>query len=318
MTARKKVLVTGGAGFIGSHLVNELVAIGYDVTVIDNLTPGAGKREQVHPLVLSGERGQFYPYDIRDFKEILSFFEGVEGVFHLAAQPRIQPSIADPVRSFLHNALGTFYVLEAARRAKVPRFVFSGSSSVYGHQEISPPYSEERIPNPLNPYAQFKLDSERHGLMYHQLYGLPVVCLRYFNVYGERQSCEGAYATVIGIFLRQFRAGEPLTIVGDGEQTRDFTYVRDVVRANIAAMYSPSVVGQVFNIGSGTSHSVNEVAKMIVGSELSGKVAYLPPRPGEARATEANIDKARRLLDWRPLHYLSEWIAGQRISSGMK
>lgn len=312
MTARKKVLVTGGAGFIGSHLVNELVAIGYDVIIIDNLS--TGKKEFINPLVLNGKRGKFYPYDIRDLKDILPFFEGVGGVFHLAAQPRIQPSIADPVRSFLHNALGTFYVLEAARRAKVPRFIFSGSSSVYGHQEIPPPYGEERIPNPLNPYAQFKLDSERHGLMYHQLYGLPVVCLRYFNVYGERQSCEGAYATVIGIFLRQFRAGELLTIVGDGAQTRDFTYVRDVVRANIAAMHSSSAAGQVINIGSGTSYSVNEVAKMIVGAELSGKVAYLPARPGEARATEAHIDKARRLLDWRPLHYLPEWIARQRRS----
>ncbi len=308
MTVSKKVLVTGGAGFIGSHVVDELVAQGYEVTVIDNLS--LGKKEFVHLLVLNGERGKFYAYDIRDYSAIRPFFDGVKCVFHLAAQPRIQPSIHDPLKSFHHNALGTMNVLTAAWQAKVPRFVFSGSSSVYGHQEYPPPYSEGRVPNPLNPYAQFKLDSERHCLMFHRLYGLPVVCLRYFNVYGERQSCEGAYATVVGIFLKQFKEGRPLTIVGDGEQSRDFTYVKDVVRANILAMDSPAVAGEVINIGSGASYSINEVAIMIAGLDPT-KVTYLPPRLGEARATEANIDKAHKLLRWSPTEDLAGWLHHQ-------
>lgn len=308
MTVRKKVLVTGGAGFIGSHLVDELVVQGYEVIVIDNLS--LGKREFISPSVLNGERGKFYAYDIRDYWAIRPLFDGVECVFHLAAQPRIQPSIKNPLTSFQHNALGTINVLTAAWQAQVPRLVFSGSSSVYGHQGFPPPYSEERIPNPLNPYAQFKLDSERHGLMYHRLYGLPVVCLRYFNVYGERQSCEGAYATVVGIFLKQQQEGKLLTIVGDGEQSRDFTYVQDVVRANILAMTSAVAVGEVINIGSGKSFTVNEVAKTIVGPELSGKVTHLPLREGEARFTEANVDKARRLLGWSPTMDIRDWIRG--------
>lgn len=302
----KRVIVTGGAGFIGSHLVDELLFFKHEVIVIDNLS--LGKRENIHPRIF--DERTFFRYDIRNLQQIRPLFDGVDCVFHLAAHPRIQPSIIDPITSFENNVTGTLNVLMAAKEAGVKKLVFSGSSSVYGDQEFSPPYGEDRIPSPKNPYAQFKLDSERHCLMFNKLYNLPVVCFRYFNVYGERQSTGGAYATVVGIFLRQLERGEPLTIVGDGEQSRDFTYVQDVVRANIAAANSSSAVGEVINIGSGEDFSINEVAGMIVGKELKG-VQYLPVRPGEARETLANISKAKQLLGWQPWVRLSDWLKYQ-------
>ncbi|MDP3792748.1 MAG: SDR family oxidoreductase [bacterium] len=289
-----KLLVTGGAGFIGSNLVDELVKLDHQVLVIDNLS--LGKKENLNP------KAKFYKKDIRDYKSIKPLFRGVDCVFHLAAQPRIQPSIIDPATSFDNNVLGTFNVLLAVKENKVPKIIYSASSSAYGDQK-SLPLKEEMIANNKNPYALFKYMGEEMCHLFHQLYGLPTVCLRYFNVYGERQSVEGAYSTVIGIFLKQKKEGKPLTIVGDGNQRRDFTYVKDVVRANILAMKSKKAVGHLINIGSGKNHSVNEVAHMVDKNHK-----FIPPRPGEARVTLADISKAKKILGWRPQVMLESWL----------
>ncbi len=263
--------------------------------IIDNLS--LGKKEYINL------KAEFYKKDIRDYKSIKPLFRGVDCVFHLAAQPRIQPSIINPAESFDNNVLGTFNVLLAARDNKIPKVVYSASSSAYGDQKTLP-LRETMIAYPKNPYALFKYMGEEMCQLFHELYGLPTVCLRYFNVYGERQSVVGAYSTVIGIFLRQKKQGKPLTIVGDGNQRRDFTYVKDVVRANILAMKSKKAIGQLINIGSGKNHSVNEVAKII-----DPKHVYIPPRLGETRITLANISKAKKLLGWKPKITLEDWLA---------
>ena len=289
-----KLLVTGGAGFIGSNLTDELVRLGHEVLIIDNLS--LGKKEYLNP------RAKFFKKDIRDYKSISPVFKGVDCVFHLAAQPRIQPSIINPAESFDNNVLGTFNVLLASHRNKVKKIVYSASSSAYGDQPKLP-LKETMTAYPKNPYALFKYMGEEMCHLFHGLYGLPTVCLRYFNVYGERQSTKGAYATVIGIFLSQKKIGKALTIVGDGNQRRDFTYVKDVANANILAMKSQKVIGRLINIGSGENYSVNEVAKMI-----DKKHIFIPPRPGETKVTLADISVAKKLLGWRPKVRLENWI----------
>ena len=299
--SNKRILVTGGAGFIGSNLVDELVKIGHKVIVIDNLS--LGKREYVN------SKAKFHELDIRDFKGIKPLFKGVDCVFHLAAQPRIQPSIVNPAESFDNNVFGAFNVLLAAKENGVKKVVYSASSSAYGDQKELP-LREDMTAHPKNPYALFKYMGEEMCGLFHSLYGLPVVCLRYFNVYGERQSTEGAYATVIGIFLKQKKIGKPLTIVGNGKQMRDFTYVGDVARANIAAMRSSKAVGHLINIGSGQNHSVNEVAEMIYEKHI-----FIPPRPGESMITLADISKAKKLLGWEPRVSLEKWLGKQSLIS---
>jgi len=298
MSKRIKVIVTGGAGFIGSNLVDELVKLGFDVRVIDNLS--SGKRKYLNP------KAKFYKKDIRDYQAIKPLFRGVECVFHLAAQPRIQPSIIDPATSFDNNVRGTFNVLLAARDAKVKKFIYSASSSAYGDQKKLP-LKEEFRPDPKNPYALFKYMGEEMAHLFHKIYGLPIVCLRYFNVYGERQSTEGAYATVIGKFLRQKKLGQSLTVVADGRhKLRDFTYVKDVARANISAMRSKKAVGHLINIGTGRNYSVVEVAKMIKHPHI-----FIPKRPGESKVTLADISKAKKLLGWSPRITLEKWLKSQ-------
>lgn len=289
-----KLLVTGGAGFIGSNLTDELVRLGHRVTVIDNLS--TGNKKHLNP------KAKFVKRDIRDYKSIKPLFKGVDCVFHLAAQPRIQPSIIDPATSFDHNVRGTFNVFLAAKEAGAKKVVYSASSSAYGDQKTLPLH-EKMIPGPKNPYALFKYMGEEMAGLFHSLYGLPIVCLRYFNVYGERQSNTGAYCTVIGIFLRQKKSGKPLTIVGNGRQQRDFTYVKDVARANIMAMRSNKAIGQLINIGSGRNYSVNQVAHMIDKNHV-----FIPPRPGEARVTLADISKAKKYLGWQPKMHLEKWL----------
>lgn len=296
--SKTKVLVTGGAGFIGSNLVDELVKLGYEVIVVDNLS--LGKKKYVNP------KAKFYKKDIRNLESIKPLFRGVECVFHLAAQPRIQPSIIDPATSFDNNVLGTFNVFLAAKESQVGRVVYSASSSAYGSQKKMP-LKEDMIASPKNPYALFKYMGEEMAHLFHKLYGLPTVCLRYFNVYGERQSDEGAYATVIGIFLRQKKTGNPLSVVADGKKkTRDFTYVQDVVRANILAMKSPKAVGHLINIGTGRNYSVLEVAKMLKHPHV-----FIPKRPGESMVTLADISKAKKLLGWTPKMTLERWMKSQ-------
>ena len=190
----------------------------------------------------------------------------------------------------------------AAKENGVKKVIYSASSSAYGDQKKLP-LKENMAAHPKNPYALFKYMGEEMSGLFHSLFGLPVVCLRYFNVYGERQSTEGAYATVIGIFLKQKKAGKPLTIVGNGKQMRDFTYVGDVAKANIAAMRSSKAVGHLINIGSGRNYSVNEVAKMI-----DEKHIFIPPRPGESKVTLADISKAKKFLGWKPRVSLEKWL----------
>ena len=282
-----KILVTGGAGFIGSHLVDKLIEDGEQVVVIDNLS--TGKEEFINP------KAEFHKLDIRNLEESKPLFKRIDVVFHLAAQPRIQPSIIDPIESHSNNVVGTLNVLVASRDAKIKKFIYSASSSAYGDQKELP-LKEDMLPGPKSPYSVFKLIGEQYCKLFNELYDLPTISLRYFNVYGSRQSCEGAYATVIGIFLRQAKANQPLTIVGKGTQTRDFTHVRDIVRANILAAKSDKVgKGEVINIGTGKKYSINKIANLI-----SDKVVHIPPRLAEIQDTLADNNLAKKLLGWQP------------------
>ena len=301
---RAKCLVTGGAGFIGSNLVDELVARGNEVMVIDNLE--IGRRENVHP------EAKLYEADVRNLAAIKPLFDGVDYVFHLAALPRVNLSILDPIAFNDINVNGTLNVLMAAKEAGVKKLIYSASSSAYGNQKEMP-LREDMIPDPLSPYALQKYTGEKYCHLFSQLYGLPTVCLRYFNAYGNRQPLEGAYALVLGIFIRQRLAGEPMTITGDGEQRRDFTGVADVVRANILAASSDKVgKGEVINIGRGKNYSVNELAKII-----GGPTVYLPPRI-EPRETLAENSLAKELIGWQPTVDLLIWLEEYKREMGLK
>lgn len=282
-------LVTGGAGFIGSHLTEALLSQGHRVRVLDNLS--TGKRENVPAEV------EFFEADFCELEAIRPAFEGVDGVFHVGALPRVPLSIAQPVETAKSNIMGTLNVLVAAKDAKVRRVVYSASSSAYGNQDHLPLTPDMR-PNPLNPYALQKYVGELFCQQFSALYGLETVSLRYFNVYGPRMANDGAYVTVIAIFMRQFKAGETLTIDGDGEQTRDFTHVKDVVGANIAAMHSSKVgKGEVVNVGNGQRYSINFIANKISKNLIHRES---PRGNGESRDTLADISLTQQLLDWKP------------------
>jgi UDP-glucose 4-epimerase len=290
-----KILVTGGAGFIGSHLVDKLIENGHEVLVIDNLS--TGKRENLNP------KAKFFEIDIRDLEKIQPLFKGVDFVFHEAALPRIPLSIEKPIETNDINLNGTLNVLFASKNAKVEKLIYAASSSAYG-SKVEIPMKETMSCLPLNPYGLQKYVGELYSKIFFEIYDLPTVSLRYFNVYGPRSPKEGAYAPVIGIFLRQKAAREPLTITGDGEQTRDFTHVSDVVQANILAMKSEKTGrGEVINIGGGKNHSVNEVAKMICE-----ETTYIPLPKGEMRDTLADISLAKELLGWEPKVKLEQGI----------
>jgi len=301
---KTRCLVTGGAGFIGSNLVDELIARGNEVIVIDNLL--LGSRENVHP------EAKFYELDIRDLAKIKPLFEGVDYVFHVAARPRVQPSIIDPVTAHDINVNGTLNVLIAARDAKVKKFIYSSSSSIYGNQEQMP-LREDMPPNPVSPYALQKYIAERYCQLFTQIYGLPTTCLRYFSVYGQRQRLDGAYCLVLGIFVKQRLNGESMTIRGTGENRRGFTSVVDVVRANILAANSLNVgQGEVINIGRDRSYSVNEIARMI-----GGPVVYVPSVV-EPHETLADYSRARELLGWEPTVELSDWLQEYKRELGLR
>ncbi len=288
------MLVTGGAGFIGSTLADALIEKGEEVVIIDNLS--TGKKEFVNP------KATFHELDLRNLESIKPLFAGIDYVFHLAAFPRVQPSIEDPVTSNDMNLNTTLNVLVAARDAKVKKVVYSASSSAYGDQETMP-LKEDMTAHPMSPYGLQKYMGELYCRLFSEIYRLPTVSLRYFNVYGSRQALEGAYALVIGIFARQMLNNEPLTITGDGEQRRDFTSVADVVRANIlAAENLKTGGGDVINIGSGSNYSVNQIAEM-----FKGPTVYIPPRI-EPRATLADNSLAKELLGWEPRVEIREWI----------
>jgi len=283
----KKIIVTGGAGFIGSHLVDRLIKEGNRVAIIDNLS--TGKKENLNP------EAEFYQTDIRDFEKILPVFKNVDYVFHLAAIPRVPVSIQDPIGTSQVNILGTINVFRAASDNKVKRVIFASSSSVYGDQERLP-LIETMIPNPISPYGLQKLVGEQWAGLFTNIYNLPVISLRYFNVYGPRIDPDSDYSLVIGKFLKLKSQNKPLTIFGDGEQTRGFCYVDDVVEANIKAMESEKLKGgEKINIGSEKSQSVNYLAKL-----LGGEIKYLAPREGDVLHTRADINLAKKFLDWSP------------------
>jgi UDP-glucose 4-epimerase len=283
----KRYLVTGGAGFIGSHLAEALLKAGHRVCVIDNLS--TGKRERVP------EGAEFVEADFTKLDEIAPHFAGVDGVFHVGALPRIPFSIEHPIPAAEANVMGTLNVFVAARDAGVKRVVYSASSSAYGAQEELP-LRPDMPPNPLNPYALHKYIGEKIAEQFHRFYGMETVSLRYFNVYGPRMADEGAYVTVISHFKRQKKEGKPLQIHGDGEQTRDFTHVFDVVRANILAMESPNVgSGEVLNVGAGENWSINYIAE-----RFGGPTEFVEGRKGEARHTKADPRLTTEKLGWKP------------------
>jgi len=290
-----RVLVTGGAGFIGSNLVDALVARGNTVRIIDSLTNGS--RQNLNP------HAKLFEADIRDSDAIRPAFEGVDCVFHVAALPRIPLSIAQPVETHMTNVVGTLNVLLAARDAKVRRLVYSGSSSVYGNQTVMP-LVETMAPHPLNPYALQKYVGEEYTRMFHRLYGMQTLTLRYFNVYGPRMASAGAYVTVISAFMAARARKEPLTIHGDGEQTRDFTHVSDIVAANLLAMDAPVGDGRAINIGAGHNVSVNRIAELIGGARIQKE-----NRAGDMRDTLADISEASRVLGWHPRVSIEDGIA---------
>lgn len=296
-----KSLVTGGAGFIGSHIVDKLIEMGHEVIVIDN--ESAESNEEFY----WNDKAQNHKFDIRDYENTRPLYEGVDYVFHTAAEARIQPAILNPIEAVSINCVGTVTVLQCAREAGVKKVMYSSTSSGYGFNE--PPNDETQRDDCLNPYSVSKVAGEKLCSMYTSLFGLRTVIFRYFNVYGERSPVSGQYAPVIGIFLRQRGDSEPLTIVGDGEQRRDFTHVSDVVQANILAAINEvdeECYGQLYNVGNGLNYSINEIADAISDNQVN-----IPPRIGEARTTLADNNKLKSTFGWFPKVNLMDWIAQQ-------
>jgi len=283
---KEKIIVTGGAGFIGSHITDALVEKGAEVHIIDDLS--AGKKENINP------KAKFHQLDIRDLESIKPVFVGAKYVFHLAARPRVQYSIENPIETHDINITGTLNVLVAAQEAGVKRVVYSASSSAYGDQ-TEMPLREDMPTSPKSPYGLQKYVGEVYCRTWTAVYGLETVSLRYFNVYGPRISFEGDYSLVIGKFLKQRKEDKPMTITGDGTQTRDFTHVCDAVKANLLAAESSNVGnGEVLNIGAGRNFTVNRLAE-IIGGPVEHVAARLEPHD-----TLADNSLARNLLNWSP------------------
>ena len=275
-----KILVTGCAGFIGSHLVDSLVKSGHDVTGIDNLS--SGLEENINPEI------HFIKKDIREDMQDFDF----DYVFHLAAVPRVQYSVEQPVETHDSNVNGALNILEHCRKNGVRKIIFASSSSVYGDQLL--PFKEEMQADPKSPYSLQKRVGEEYMKLYDELYGVPTISLRFFNVYGSRCRSDSEYSLVIGKFLKMKREGKPLTIFGDGKQSRDFTHVSSVVDACIKAM-NCSIRNEIINIANGKGTTINEIAEMI-----GGERKYLPPRVGDVLHTLGDNSKAKKLLNWIP------------------
>ena len=292
-----RAIVTGGAGFIGSNIVDELINRGHQVVVIDNESADENDR------FYWNDKAENYKYDICDYEKIEQLFEGIDWVFHLAAQSRIQPTIKNPVKAVKVNCVGTTNVLQASRKHKVKKVIYSSTSACYGLAN-EPPLHEEMKTDCLNPYSVTKVAAEDICEMYTRLFGLKTVLFRYFNVYGERQPTRGQYAPVIGLFKKQKDSGESMTVVGDGLQTRDYTHVSDVVNANILAAENDDVGHcELMNIGAGNSYSVLDLVDLIGGEHV-----FIPPRIGESRHTLADIGRAKHLLNWNPKVNLEDWL----------
>lgn len=303
---RKRVLVTGGSGFIGGHLIDTFVRAGFSVRNVERNFKdhtGHGGKVANYSIDISA------PHAVDSLTEAM---RGVEWVFHVAARPRVQDSFENPTETARVNTLGTIAVLEAAHKADVRRLVYAASSSAYGDQ-LEMPLRESMTPNPTSPYALQKYDGELWCKLFSQPpYNLETVCLRLFNVYGPRASAEGAYALVIAKFLAQRERGEPMTITGDGTQTRDFTHVNDVVCAILLAAKSKKVGrGEVINIGAGKNASVNQVADLIGGPRI-----HIDARQ-EPHDTLADISLAKELLRWKPRKSLEDGLAELKVLHGL-
>ena len=286
----KKVIVTGGAGFIGSHLAEALVIKGYHVVILDNFS--TGRMNNISDFNRSPHL-DIEKIDITNYSAVSKACENATFVFHLAALADIVPSIQEPLKYHNSNVSGTITVLEAARKAGVKKFIYAASSSCYGIPDIYP--TPETTPiRPMYPYALTKYLGEQYVMHWDQTYDLPCISLRLFNVYGPRSRTSGTYGAVFGVFLAQKLAGKPFTVVGDGTQTRDFTYVTDVVDAFVKAAESDKR-GEIYNVGSGGTYSVNCLVEL-----LGGKAIHIPKRPGEPECTFADINKIRRDLEWAP------------------
>ena len=291
-------IVTGGCGFIGSHLADNLIKLNFEVVVIDNLS--VGRRENISHLN-ENSKFTFVDADISNFDLIEPIFRGADLVFHLAALADIVPSIENPTEYYKSNVNGTFNVLQACRKHKVKKIIYAGSASCYGIPDKYPTKEIASI-RPEYPYALTKNIGEQLVMHWCKLYNLPAISLRFFNVYGPRARTSGTYGAVFGVFLAQKLANKPYTVVGDGNQTRDFTFVSDVVSAIIAAAES-DLSGEVINIGSNNTYSINRLVEL-----LGGEITYIPKRPGEPDCTWADITKATQLLGWEPKVSLEEGV----------
>jgi nucleoside-diphosphate-sugar epimerase len=299
-------LITGGNGFIGSNAVNYLISQGHSVIVIDNLSSDA------HDQFYYNDKATYYQYNITDYEMCSDVFNRHQPdyVLHFAAEARIQNCIEDPIKAYESNVIGTLTMLQLSKKYKVKRFVLSSTSAIYGLKNEG--FLDEQMnPDCLNAYSLTKLAAEQACKLYSDLYDLSTVCLRYFNVYGPNQPKRGSYAPVIGIFSRQIKNNEPMTIVGDGLQSRDYIHVSDIVTANIlAATSAETLKGDIFNVGTGVKYSVLEVAKNM-GTEYT----YLPPRSGEARHTLANNAKIQSVLGWKPTKCLIKYLENKEYVS---
>lgn len=298
-----RALVTGGAGFIGSHLVESLLNEGHEVIALDNLS--VGRKTNVAHLE-SSPKFKFVHVDIGRREDVEAYFKGIDWVFHLAARADIVPSIVEPFEYHRSNVDGTMAVLEASRAANVKRFVYTASSSCYGLPDVVPTPETAEM-RPMYPYALTKYIGECYVQHWAQVYKLPAVSVRFFNVYGPRARTSGTYGAVFGVFLSQMAHGKPLTVVGDGKQTRDFTFVSDAVAA-LKAVVQSSLVGEIMNVGSGGTYSVNTLVELLGVKD----VVYIPKRPGEPQVTFADVRKIERLLGWKAKVTFAEGVAVMR------
>lgn len=297
-----KYIVTGGAGFIGSNIVNTLVDSNNEVVVIDNLSSDA------HDAFYFNQNAIYYNYDVNDYVMCSDVFKRhkPDYVLHLAAEARIQNCIEDPTKAYETNLIGTLNMLSLSKKYFVKRLVLSTTSAIYGLKNTGA-LKEDMPADCLNAYSLSKWNAEYACKLYSSMYDFDTVCLRYFNVYGPNQPKKGPYAPVIGVFSRQKSAGQLITVVGDGEQTRDYIHVSDVVKANIMACMHPAKLnGEVFNVGTGKNYSVNWIANMIQKDKT--QITHIPPRNGEARDTIANTDKIKKILGWESSVKLEDWL----------
>jgi UDP-glucose 4-epimerase len=287
-----KALVTGGCGFIGSHMVDRLLKEGFDVIVLDNLSTGRLLNLEHHK---NNSKLTVHIVDISDFDKIHPYFKGIDWVFHLAALADIVPSIEKPLEYHRSNVDGTINVLECSKINKVKRLIYAASSSCYGLPDVCPTPETAEI-RPQYPYAVTKFLSEKYVLYWNQIYDLPVTSMRFFNVYGPRSRTSGTYGAVFGVFLSQKLNNKPFTVVGDGKQTRDFTFVTDIVNACFMAAGNNNAIGKIMNVGSDNTYSVNRLVEL-----LGGEIIYIPKRPGEPDCTYADISRIKEVLNWKPL-----------------